>query len=101
MSWDEYREVSAQADRENRIASAVLYFDDGREPLVGTLERQQQHLLFTSGDRTVTIFRTFLTALDAGDSPGEFRFMLDKPPLRSIVFTPVREVGWIYWAAGR
>ncbi|MGA5041678.1 hypothetical protein ACPCA8_32175 [Streptomyces capoamus] len=101
MPWEEYQEFQARLDRESRTAPAVLYFDDGQDPLVGTLERQRQHLLFKSENRTVTIFRSFLTALDPGDKPGELRFTIDRSPLAAIVFTPVREIGWIYWAAGR
>jgi hypothetical protein len=47
------------------------------------------------------IFRKSLTGLDYGDRPGELRFTVEGLALEAIVFTPARELGWIYWAAGR
>ncbi|WP_405482979.1 hypothetical protein [Streptomyces sp. NBC_00009] len=101
VSWNEYQEMSAQARREMQTAPAVLYFVDEREPWVGTVERQRDSLLFESGAHRVTIFRQFLTAFVPGDSPGELRFTVEGLPLKSIVLKPARELGWIYWAAGR
>ncbi|MFJ9819696.1 hypothetical protein ACIRU3_31425 [Streptomyces sp. NPDC101151] len=102
MTLAEYQEFSAQHHREWNTAPAVLHFNDGREPLVGTLERQTANrLLFESQTQKVTIFRKNLTALDYGDRPGQLRFTVENLPLETIVFTPARELGWIYWAAGR
>ncbi|MFB6677154.1 hypothetical protein ACFCWG_33065 [Streptomyces sp. NPDC056390] len=101
MSWAEYQEFSAQVKRETHTAPAVLYFVDAREPWTGIVERQRSFLLFESATHKLTIFRKFLTALDPGDSPGELRFTVEGLPLKSIVLKPARELGWIYWAAGR
>jgi hypothetical protein len=101
VSWNEYQAASAQIQREIQTAPAILHFVDEREPWVGTVERQRSSLWFESGVHRVTIFRRFLTALDSGDSPGELRFTVEGLPLESIVLKPARELGWIYWAAGR
>jgi hypothetical protein len=102
MTWAEYQEYTSQWHRDSYTAPAVLHFNDGREPLVGTLERESEdHLLFESQTQSIMIFRKYLTALDPGDRPGELRFTVEGLPLETIVFTPARELGWIYWAAGR
>ncbi|MGI5143815.1 hypothetical protein [Streptomyces sp. CA-106110] len=100
--WAAYQAGHAEHHREWNTAPAVAYFIDGREPLVGTLKRQTAtRLLFESPTHTEMIFRRNLTALDYGDRPGEFRFTVEGRALEAIVFTPARELGWIYWAAGR
>lgn len=98
----EYEQFSAEHYRDWHTAPAVLYpADTTREPLRGTLERRRFDLVFESDDQTVTIPRTFLTALDPGDHPGELRFTVERLRWKAIVFTPARDLGWIYWAAGR